>query len=148
MAQPRADHVDETDLRLSTLVEVGCRPASRWRLEALDRRQQAQAQRHLTEHGGGDAHAGPPSAPTDPRELMAALSRDGRASVAELARATGVLAGVGAFERSLGNVLPGRPGLELRRSELPMRSVKRMGWLLNESGRRPGQVVVPSVSQQ
>lgn len=200
------------------------RDGSAWRLDALDHRQQAQAQRYLAQHAAAPGHAGPPSAPPDAWELIEALSRDGRASVAELARATGApratvrrhlarlfasdtvqlrcdvapgavgwpvtaiwfarvapadvdrtvtvlsqlaqlrlgmlvsgdanlvfsvlsrsVAGIGAFERSLGKTLP---GMELQRSELLLRSVKRMGWLVDDSGRRTGQVVVPSVSQR
>jgi DNA-binding Lrp family transcriptional regulator len=48
------------------------------------------------------------------------------------------------FERLLGKRLP---WIELRESVPHLRTVKRMGWILDEDGRATGQVVVPSAFQ-
>lgn len=52
------------------------------------------------------------------------------------------VAGVAAFEETLGRRLP---WLEHVESLLLLRSVKRMGWVLDEQGRRTDRLVVPAV---
>lgn len=54
------------------------------------------------------------------------------------------VAGVAAFEETLGRRLP---WLEHVESLLLLRSVKRMGWVLDEQGRRTDRLVVPAVGR-
>jgi hypothetical protein len=49
---------------------------------------------------------------------------------------------IGRFEQTLGKRLP---GLHLLESFLHLRSLKRMGWMLNPDGRCTAKVIVPTV---
>jgi len=53
------------------------------------------------------------------------------------------VAGVASFEKALG----GSVRIEVLRSMFLLRSVKRMGWIVDESGRRTGSLVVPAVAE-
>lgn len=73
---------------VESVVVRGFRDASQWRVGALDSQQSAAATAHARSEGGG-AGAAPGRALADSPDLVAALMRDPRASVADLARSCG-----------------------------------------------------------
>lgn len=192
------------------------RHGSHWRLDALEPAQKAAFERLAPVTAG----ATPRSLPTDPRPLIEALARDGRATAADLARATGrnpatvrrqltrlLASGLMSFRCELAAEVSGwsvsstwtarvepadhghtvaalatlpelrmclsttgetnlamtvwtrtleeilrierlfgsrLPKLQVRENAINLRTPKRMGWLLDSTGRSTGTLIVPA----